>query len=58
MMVGSVIRCMTVYNAEVDPYRPEGGYYECTECGARVETDGICEGCGCDALVNIAVPRE
>ena len=49
---------MTVYNAEVDPYRPQGGYYECTECSARVETDGICGGCGCDALVNIAVPRE
>jgi primosomal protein N' len=47
-----------MYNSEVDPYHPGDGYYECVECGARGETNGVCGNCGTDALVNIAVPRE
>lgn len=50
--------CMTMYNGSVDPYHAEESYYECRNCGARVETDGKCDGCGSDALMNIAVPRE
>jgi hypothetical protein len=49
---------MTVYNGEVDPYQPTEGYYECVECGARGAHDGVCEVCGSDTLVDIAVPRE
>lgn len=49
---------MTMYNCEVDPYQAEEGYYECLECGARGDSAGVCDGCGSDALVNIAVPRE
>lgn len=49
---------MTMYNCELDPYDSEEDYYECLECGARGGSAGVCEGCGCDALVNLAVPRE
>jgi rubrerythrin len=49
---------MTMYNGEIDPYQPGESYYECRECGARGESDGVCGSCGSDALVNIAVPRE
>jgi primosomal protein N' len=49
---------MTIYHSSVDPYHPEESRYECRDCGARVETSGECDGCGSDALMNIAVPRE
>jgi primosomal protein N' len=49
---------MTMYNSSVDPYHAEESRYECRDCGARVETGGECDGCGSDALMNIAVPRE
>lgn len=49
---------VTMYNSSIDPYHPEESRYECRDCGARVETDGKCDGCGSDALMNIAVPRE
>jgi len=56
--VCSLVYTMTMYNSEVDPYRAGEGYYECLECGARGDSAGVCDGCGSDALVNIAVPRE
>ncbi|MFC7134550.1 MULTISPECIES: rubrerythrin-like domain-containing protein [Salinibaculum] len=44
-----------------DPYTPTGAYiYECTVCGARIESEeriGECSSCG-GAVQNIAVPRE
>lgn len=51
---------MTLNNAEVDPYSPERGYYECLVCGERRTSDepvSVCESCGGDVR-NIAVPRE
>jgi rRNA maturation endonuclease Nob1 len=43
-----------------DPYTPDESHYECTNCGARLQTDGNVETCGqCGGSVrNIAVPRE
>jgi primosomal protein N' len=49
---------MVLYNGSVDPYRPEGSYYECRDCGAHVDGGDSCDKCGSDALTNIAVARE
>jgi hypothetical protein len=45
---------------EIDPYTPEGGYYECHACGTRyfAETAGTCQKCGSSEVRNISVPRE
>ncbi|WP_155120563.1 rubrerythrin-like domain-containing protein [Haloprofundus marisrubri] len=51
---------MAIYNAPVDPYSPERGYYECLTCGSReTSTDHLttCSSCGGDVR-NLAVPRE
>lgn len=41
----------------IDPYEPDDPTFECTSCGARLESRGTCP--DCDAAVrNIAVPRE
>jgi len=58
MSVYPVVAGMTMYNSSVDPYHAEESRYECQECGARVDAGGTCDGCGRDALLNIAVPRE
>ncbi|RLM57518.1 rubrerythrin-like domain-containing protein [Halobellus sp. Atlit-31R] len=49
---------MVIYNGTVDPYHPQETRYECRTCGARAESDGVCDTCGGESLVNIAVPRE
>jgi primosomal protein N' len=49
---------MVIHNGTVDPYHPETDRYECRACGARVDSAGVCENCGSEALLNLAVPRE
>ena len=47
-------------SADVDPYTPDGGYFECVDCSRRTTSDErltTCEECG-GRLRNIAVPRE
>ena len=47
-------------SADVDPYTPEMGYFECVECSRRTTSDErltTCETCG-GQLRNIAVARE
>ncbi len=47
-------------SANVDPYSPEVGYFECLECSRRTTSDNrltTCTDCG-GQLRNIAVPRE
>ncbi|AZH26309.1 rubrerythrin-like domain-containing protein [Haloplanus aerogenes] len=44
----------------IDPYSPEGGYYECRSCAHREASDErvtACPECGSDVR-NLAVPRE
>lgn len=49
---------MVIYNGEIDPYHPETSRYECRSCGARGESGGVCDACGSESLINIAVSRE
>jgi len=49
---------MVIYHGNVDPYHPDESRYECRNCGARIESGGLCEICGSESLVNLAVPRE
>ena len=47
-------------NADIDPFSPEMGYFECVDCGKRKMSDErltTCTGCG-GQLQNLAVPRE
>ncbi|WP_251328625.1 rubrerythrin-like domain-containing protein [Haloplanus pelagicus] len=44
----------------IDPYSPEGGYYECRSCTRREASETrltVCRACG-DEVLNLAVPRE
>ena len=44
----------------IDPYSPDGGYYECRTCTHREASEDrlmACPACGADVR-NIAVPRE
>lgn len=49
---------MVIYHGNVDPYKPDESRYECRNCGARIDSGGVCDNCGSDSLVNLAVPRE
>jgi rubrerythrin len=51
---------MVVYRSTVDPFRGEGGLYECRVCGTRVRSDshvGACTDCG-ESVRNLRVPRD
>ncbi len=46
--------------ADIDPYTPKIGYFECLTCGSRTMSHdrlSTCSSCG-GPLQNIAVPRE
>lgn len=46
--------------ANIDPYEPADGRFECVECGARTEApsrSGACDRCG-GRVKNIAVCQE
>jgi len=51
---------MVPNNAEIDPFSPETGYFECVDCGKRETSDERLTTCAdCSGhLQNIAVPRE
>lgn len=51
---------MALYNTELDPYTPDGGYYECRSCETRTTSTTYLATCPeCDGEVyNIAVARE
>ncbi len=58
MTVCVLLPHMVIYHGTVDPYHPDESRYECRECGARIESGSVCEMCGSESLVNLAVPRE
>jgi tRNA(Ile2) C34 agmatinyltransferase TiaS len=56
---GTVIWVAFTYSTMhgIDPYSPNESTYECTSCGARIESGDRCPDCEAD-LRNISVPRE
>ncbi|MCL9817343.1 rubrerythrin-like domain-containing protein [Natronocalculus amylovorans] len=51
---------MNTNHADIDPYTPSTGYYECVSCTYRehrTDSPGTCPHCG-DTVRNIAVSRE
>ena len=51
---------MSPNHADIDPYTPETGYFDCLQCGARETSTNRLHRCGsCDGpMHNIAVARE
>jgi len=51
---------MSMSHNRIDPYIPEGGYYECWSCARREPSEDrltACPACGADVR-NLAVARE